>query len=159
MLSPDIVEFVHGPHVMLVGTRNKALRPTVRRAFGALAEPASDIVTFFLPEYDSGRTMENLADNGRVALLVIDAFTHQTRQFKGAFVAARPATDQDKAVRDVYIDKMVVHFRNWFLPVPDPFWREFTVEPSQAVSFRVEAIFDQTPGPNAGKALAFTPGA
>ena len=158
MISPDLVVFVHGPQVMLVGTRSKALRPTVRRVFGAIVDSPSDTITFFLPACESELTMENLADNGRVALLIIDAFSHCTYQFKGAFLAARPCTDKDKAVRDVYIDKTVVHFRNWFLPVPDPFWRNFILEPSHAVSFQVEAIFDQAPGPNAGKPLAFTPG-
>jgi len=158
MISADIVEFVHGPHVMLLGTRSRALRPTVRRVFGAFVEPASDSITFFLPECESRPSMENLADNGRVALLVIDAFSHRTHQFKGGVVATRPCTDKDKAVRELYREKMIVHFRKWFLPVPDPFWRDFIVEPSNSVSFRVEAIFDQTPGPNAGKPVAFTPG-
>jgi len=102
--------------------------------------------------------MENLADNGRIALTVVDGFSHRTYQFKGSFAGARPCTDNDKAVRDIYREKMVVRYRNWFMPIPDPFWRDFIVEPSNAVSLRVEQIFDQTPGPNAGRAVPFTPG-
>lgn len=158
MIPADIVEFVHGPKVMYLGTRSKALRPMVRRAFGALVEPASDTITFFLPECESGQTYENLTDNGRIALTVVDGFSHRTYQFKGSFVGARPCTDNDRAVRDIYREKMIVHYRNYFHPIPDPFWRDFIVEPSNAVSLRVEQIFDQTPGPNAGKPVPFTPG-
>ena len=35
---PDkLVEFLHGPQIMLLGTRDAKLRPTVARAFGAVA--------------------------------------------------------------------------------------------------------------------------
>ena len=61
MIPDKLVEFLHGPQIMLVGTRDAKLRPAVDRAFGAVAD-APDSITIFLP--DAERTLANLADNG-----------------------------------------------------------------------------------------------
>ena len=68
MIPDKLVEFLHGPQIMLVGTRDAKLRPAVDRAFGAVADAAKDSITIFLPDGNAERTLANLADNGRVAL-------------------------------------------------------------------------------------------
>lgn len=159
MIPADIVDLIHGPQVLFVATRNQALRPHCRRVVGAIADGGSDMVTMFLPDQVNRQTVENAQSNGRVAFLLIDAFSHRSYQLKGAYLSSRPSTDADKAVRDLYVEKLAVHLRNWFVPIPDEFWKGIIIDPSISLSFRVEAIFDQTPGPKAGQAVPFTPSA
>lgn len=159
MIPPDIVALIHGPQVMYVATRNQALRPLVRRVAGAIVDAASDTVTVFLPDQVNRQTIENAQDNGRIAFLLIDAFSHRSYQLKGSYLSSRPSTAADKAVRDLYMEKIAAHLRNWFVPVPDEFWSGVILDPSTSLSFRVETIFDQTPGPSAGQPVPFTPSA
>jgi len=157
MIPPDIVSLIHGPQVMFVATRSQALRPHCRRVAGAIADAGADTVTLFLPDQVNRQTLEHAQRNGRVAFLLIDAFSHRSYQLKGAYLSSRPSTEADKAVRDLYMEKIAAHMRNWFVPVPDEFWNAVILDPSTSLSFRVETIFDQTPGPNAGKPVPFTP--
>jgi hypothetical protein len=157
MIPPELVEFIHGPQVLYVATRNQALRPLTRRATGVLVDAESDILTAFLPDGVNQRTFENAKSNGRVTFLAIDAFSHRSYQLKGACLSLRPSSEADKAVRDLYVEKLAARLRNWFVPIPDEFWTGIVVDPSTSLSIRVEAIFDQTPGPNAGQPVPFTP--
>ncbi len=50
MIPEKLVEFIHGPKVMFVGSRNAKLRPTATWAFGALADGNEGTVTVFIPE-------------------------------------------------------------------------------------------------------------
>jgi hypothetical protein len=159
MIPSDIVALIHGPQVMYVATRSQALRPLVRRVAGAIADAASDTVTVFLPDPVNRQTIENATDNGRIAFLLIDAYSHRSYQLKGSYLSSRPSTTADKAVRDLYMEKIAAHMRNWFVPIPDEFWNGVVLDPSTSLSFRVETIFDQTPGPNAGKPVPYTPSA
>ena len=92
MIPSDIVDLIHGPQVLYVATRSQALRPLVRRVAGAIADAASDTVTLFLPDPVNRQTIENAKDNGRIAFLLIDAYSHRSYQLKGAYLSARPST-------------------------------------------------------------------
>jgi hypothetical protein len=154
-----MVAFIHGPQIMLVGTRSKALRPAARRVAGAYAEPEADAVTIFVPDCEGRAILENAADNGRIAVVLIDAATHRSYQLKGQFLESHPSTEREKAIRDLYLEKLIVHMRvNYPIPLPENHFRNFIMEPSTSLRFRLEAIFNQTPGPGAGKPVAFTPG-
>ena len=156
MIPDKLVEFLHGPQVMLVGTRDAKLRPAVARALGAVADAAKDSITFFLPDVNAERTLANLADIGRVALTVSEPISHETYQFKGAYSASRASSEKDMAVQDIYLEKLIAHLK------PTGAGEHFeglVLYPSTAVVFSVQDVFVQTPGPGAGDRYDFTPGA
>ncbi len=156
MIPDKLVEFLHGPRVMLLGTRDAKLRPAVARAFGAVADAAKDSITFFLPDGNAERSLANLADNGRVALTVSEPISHETYQFKGVHIASCASTDKDMAVQDIYIEKLIAHLKQIGA---DAFFEGTVLYPSTAVAFTVQEVFVQTPGPGAGDRYDFTPGA
>jgi hypothetical protein len=158
MLPNDIVEFLHGPQVMALGTRSAKLRPAMARLFGAFADAPTDRISFFLPNVQGEPHLTNLADNGLVAMTAGEASTHRNYQFKGRVVDVRASTAADAAIRDLYRDKLTRYFREeYFMPLPDNFFGDYIADPSTTVTFRVSKIFNQTPGPNAGKPIDFVP--
>jgi hypothetical protein len=154
MLSDRIVEVIHGPPVMYVGTRDERLRPARAFVVGAVVHPDRETITFFLPESRSKRILSDLENNGRVALAVSLA-THEAYQLKGVYVSSRPTDAKDHAVGEIYRSKLI----SALLQVghPEQFVKSLVLgmasQPAVAITFRVEEIFLQTPGPEAGKKI------
>ena len=158
MIPADIVAFVHGPQIVLIGTRDGALKPTAARAIGLIARPDTDAISIIVPEATGARTFANLADNERIALVISEFPSHRTYQFKGTCLDISPCSADQKAVRDLYLEKLGARMRDhlWIKP-PAGYFERYIVEPARAIRMRVETVFDQTPGPNAGSSLPFSP--
>ena len=112
-------------------------------------------VTVFVPEIAGAPTFENFAENGRVSVTIADAPTHETYQFKGQLSEIRPCSEADYTVQEIYISKLNSYlepfgYGNWI-------WNGFVVKPAKAVTFAVEDIFVQTPGPGAGEKIDLNP--
>jgi hypothetical protein len=157
MIPNDIVEFLHGPQILALGTRSAKLRPAGARPVGVIADAATDRISFFLPDVQREPHVTNIADNGLVALIASNARSHQNYQFKGKAVEVRSSTPGDAAIRDVYRDKLIAYMRQYFIPLPDSFIGDYIADPSTTIVFKVEKIFNQMPGPNAGRPVDFTP--
>ncbi|MCB1052204.1 MAG: hypothetical protein H6510_05225 [Acidobacteria bacterium] len=98
--------------------------------------------------------LQCLRENGTIAAVFCRPLNHQTYQLKGKVQAIRPLADSDRAAIDAYLTSWVEELAELGFgedyaraiqpPVSDPTW---------AVTFRIEAVFDQTPGPKAGTAI------
>ena len=152
MISQKLVDFVQGPTLHFVGSRNAKLRPAFSWAFGATVNAAESTITFYVPNVEGAETLGNFEDNGMVALTVSDAATHETYQFKGPHLSTRPSEDKDTAIQDIHRSKLISHLGA--LGYPDEIFTGFTFYPSTAVTFKVEDVFVQTPGPGAGSKLS-----
>ncbi len=156
MIPADLVEFIQGPHVAFVGTRDERMRPSISWVFGAVADAANETITFFFPNVEGEAILNNLSQNERIALTITDTpRDHHSIQFKGKRIESRPSTETERVFQDDYKVRLIEHFRK--IGVPDEFFGGFVYYPSTAVTFRVEEVFDQTPGPGAGGKVDFTP--
>jgi hypothetical protein len=63
-------------------------------------------------------------------------------------VSLRPTTEEERAVQDILISKLVSQ-----LPFPPELFGGYITAPSTALTFKVEGVFVQTPGPGAGRQL------
>ena len=151
MIPEKYVDFAHGPRMMFVGSRNAKSRPTATWAFGALADGEKGTITVFIPEIEGAQTFENLAENGRASLVLADATSHETYQFKGQHLETRPCTEDDYAVQKIFISKLIAYLEPY--GYGENIWSRFEHKPAKAVSFQVEDIFVQTPGPGAGEKI------
>jgi len=138
---------------LMLGTRNSDLQPTIQRAFGVrLADDCSQI-SFFIPKKLSEKTLSHLKQNARAAATVVDPNTHQTLQFKGSFVSSADCTESDM---QVFYETM-----NGFGQVIERFFgaealaqmQAFNLLPLVSITFKIEDIFNQTPGPGAGQKI------
>lgn len=89
MIPNRVVEVIHGPAVMYIGTRNERLHPAQAFIIGVVVQPDRETITFFIPESRSERILSDLNNNGKVALAV-SLPTHEAYQLKGAYMSSRP---------------------------------------------------------------------
>ena len=149
MIPDRLVAFVHGPTLSWVGTRDARLRPSVSWAFGARVSPAREEITVFIPDIEAEQTKRNAEQHRLIAFTVVDGRTHEAYQFKGRLVGLRPSSDEERAVQDIHRSKVISHMA----PYPKVLFEDLRLYPSTALTFRVEQVFVQTPGPDAGKLL------
>ena len=142
---------------LLVGTRDAALRPESARAWGIEVERESALATVFLPTAGSEVTLANLRDNGQLALTFSRGIDHRSVQVKDHCFAIAPSDERQRAVQDRYFATFSEGLR-WIGHRP-PLIRRVRYFPSQALSFRIESMFEQTPGPGAGRGFAAGEGA
>lgn len=155
VLIPDrVLEVLHGPAVMLVGTRDAALHPAHTSAVGAVVHDDRRTVTFFVPASCSARLLSDLQDNGRVAFS-FGWVSHEAYQLKGTFLSSHPTGEGDVARQQAYRRSLLAAARQVYPEeIARPFALGVAFHPGVAVTFRVEAVFVQTPGPGAGTRLA-----
>jgi hypothetical protein len=152
---PDrVIEVLSGPALMAAGTRDSALRPAHTSAVGAVVHDDRQTVTFFVPGGRAARLLSDLRDNGRVAF-GFGWMSHEAYQLKGTYLSSRPATDEEVAWQEAYRTKLLAALRQVFPEeIARSFGLGFAYRPGVAVTFRVEDVFLQTPGPGAGTKLA-----
>ena len=151
LISAELAAFIEAGVSILVGSRDAGLAPECLRAIGARVEDAAEL-TVFLPAATARATVTNLLDNGRIAVCFSQIADHQTRQLKGRVVSIALADDASRATVDRYRRAIAQELAAVGLPQHLTFrihhW------PCWAVRFRVDDLFDQTPGPDAGARLA-----
>jgi hypothetical protein len=135
---------------LLIGTRNAALRPASARGFGVEIDVAGFAATVFLPASAAALTLSNLRDNGQIALTFSRGFDHRSLQVKGHILSISETNERQRHLQDRYFAAfsagllLISHRENSL--------RHVRYYPSYALSFRIESMFDQTPGPGAGRA-------
>ncbi len=150
MIPDRVVEVLQGPAVMFVGTRDAGLRSAHTAAVGAVVHDDHRTVTFFVPESRCARLLSNLQDNGRVAF-DFGWVSHEAYQLKGTYLSFRPTTDEDVARQDAYRRKLLAAVRQGYPEeIARPLVLGFAYKPGVAVTFCVEEVYLQTPGPGAG---------
>jgi hypothetical protein len=154
MIPDRVVEVLHGPAFMQVGTRDERLRPAHVMVTGAVVGDDREAVTFFLPESRSARILRDLENNGRVALGVA-LMSHEAYQLKGTYLSARPTGAEDSVRQEAYVAKLLAAVRQVYPEeIAKPLVLGFAFRPGVAIAFRVEEVFLQTPGPGAGTRMA-----
>ncbi len=150
LLPERLVELLHGGNVLVVGTRSEKLMAHVCRAFGARVSPDRRAITVFLPKSFSTTPMANLHGNKQIALTVANPADHECYQFKGETTSEGPVSPDDQTVSDLYRTKLCAKLSRKYSNF-ERFFDHFQPGPLHAVTFVPREIYDQTPGPNAGR--------
>lgn len=153
MLSIDDEQrtLIESDPAVSVGTRSHELQPHCVRAWGPRVSSDRRSVEVFIDRPNAQRCIEDLQDNGRIAVCFVHIPTFRSLQLKGRCVEIGDPASEDwrwierhrsaftEAVADIGYPRDVI--RN--------LWSTQVVK----VRLVVEDFFDQTPGPNAGRAL------
>lgn len=151
MISDEVFAFLSGGKSLVVGTRDKDLLPEAARAVGLRPAADREHVTVFLPELIAARTVANLRDNGRIAIGLSHPPDHRSLQLKGRVTALSPASEEDLAFVRAYIQELSVVLDA--IGLPAHVVSRVSYQPCLRADVRVEEIYLQTPGPDAGSAL------
>ena len=154
-ISPELKTLIEGPVSVLVGTRDSRLVPEIARAWGPRFSEDRQSVSLCVPLATSRKTLDNLEANGQIAVAFAHVANYTAFQLKGrhAKTAEPDSTDLDAVERhrDAFAALTVSlgQPRNSF----DAFWKA-EIETSSVfikIVFAPEQVFNQTPGPGAGR--------
>ena len=151
MIPQSIVTLLETGVSVMVGTRNSSLMPECTRAWGIRVGAKRDSVTIFLSEAFAGLTLTNLRDNGQIAVTCTRPTDHVTCQLKGQVKSMKPATAADRGTSRRWHREFIAELMA--IGVPAALGEAWITEPTVAVEIAVSDVFDQTPGPGAGKKI------
>lgn len=153
MLDKSLTEFLeHGLSIHL-GTRNAALRPSGCRVTAVRVEDQGRHLVAYLPKAASAAVLDDLRSNGQAALSLTRPTDNRAVQVKGEFMSARDADPVEEAFVLGQWQSLLRELDMIGL-AGLAFTSSWLVWPSVVVTFRVTAVFSQTPGPEAGAVLS-----
>ena len=152
MLDSAMVEFIQGGVAVGVATRDDDLRPEFARGWGPEVSADGRSLRLCVTAPEGSRMRENLERNGAVAVGFSPPTIARAVQVKGvAGAVAEPETAD--------LERVERHFRSFVAEAgrigapAELSQRMFVREGLVAVSFSIDEVFDQTPGPTAGRHL------
>ncbi|MBX3459102.1 MAG: pyridoxamine 5'-phosphate oxidase family protein [Planctomycetes bacterium] len=150
MIDGELKRFLEGGYVCTVATRDANLRPDWGHGVGVRVLGSRAVV--YLCTHTSGRSIANIRDNGQLALVICEPMTHRTIQLKGSAVATRALDSADQAfaatLAQMARESIVV------VGIAPHLAARWNFDDLLAIEFEVTGVFEATPGPKAGKAVA-----
>jgi len=153
-IDDELKAFLESGPSVIVGTRDVGLAPEITRAWGPRVSEDRRSVSVCVPLATSAKTLDNLADNGRIALACALPTTVKSVQLKGTCIETSEPDAADLAAVEAHREAFAA--RNERIGVPrhmvETLWRrELETSPVLVkIRFVPEQAFDQTPGPDAG---------
>jgi Pyridoxamine 5'-phosphate oxidase len=156
-ISDELKALIEGPVSVVVGTRDSRLVPEITRAWGPRVSEDRQRVSLCVPLATSRKTLDNLEANGQIAVVFCLPTNYRTCQVKGRRAKTAELDGTDLAVVERHRDA----FSAVTAPLGQPreiieaFWRAEIETSAKLVKvfFVPEQVFDQTPGPGAGRKL------
>ena len=153
MLDKSLTEFLEQGLAIHIGTRNGRMQPNGCRVTAVRVEEQGRHLVVFLPTSASPQVLEDLRSNGQAALSFARPVDDRAVQVKGVFVSERAMDPTEQtfvmsqwgalfAQLEAIGLSGLANMSTW------------TMWPCTAVTIRVNAVFSQTPGPEAGAVLS-----
>jgi hypothetical protein len=152
MLDPDVVEFIQGGVAVGVATRDDELRPAFARGWGPEVTADGRSMRLCVSAPEGSRMRANLEKNGAVAVGFSPPTIARAVQVKG--VATRVGEPESAD-----LERLERHFRSFVaeagrVGAPEELSQRMLMRTGLvAVQFSIDEVFDQTPGPTAGRHL------
>jgi hypothetical protein len=150
-LPKELVDLVEGGGSIMVGTRDDDLQPDAARAVGAKVSADRRRITLYLPSTAGAQALANLAKHPFLAVGLVSPMDHVAIQMKGPCVDVHLATEEERTIPERYITSQTELL--YMIGLPRGITSRMVAWPAHAVTFEIEDIFVQTPGPGAGKRL------
>jgi hypothetical protein len=152
MIDAQLAAFLQEGLGIHIGTRDEALRPNGARAIAVQVEPGGVHLVVFVSSVAAARLMADLESNRQAAVSFGRPTDDRACQVKGTFIDARPAADEDRPLVAAQWDGFVSSLEQ--IGIPRAATRAWVTWPAVAIRLRATAVFNQTPGPDAGAPLA-----
>ena len=136
-----------------LGSVNADKKPSHTDTFSASFDHDKDTVTCFVLSSLAGPVLENLKATGRVSYF-FGLPSHEAYQFKGQFIGTRELVETELAQSKKF-RKYILGIMSSMGITTEAFEQSFGMTPDLGLTFKVEKIFKQTPGPEAGQELNF----
>ena len=152
MIDKELAAFLEQGIGIQIGTRNAALDPNGARVVAVRVEDEGTHLVAFVPERAATYVLPDLEANGQAALVFARPPDERSCQVKGVFagIGTTGAADE-RFARDQW-QRWLERLTTIGLPLST--LEGWDALPCVAIRIRVTALFNQTPGPNAGVALS-----
>lgn len=156
MISEVHAQFLLSPITVQVAARDERNIPTVMRGVGCRLTADRQRIDIFLRARQCPDLIANLRQNQMIAVTITRPSTHQSIQFKGSNAIFRTPETGDRAVVEAHAAAFLHELlelgypRELMATALLPGWTDDIL----VVSFTPDAVFEQTPGRNAGQQLA-----
>lgn len=152
MIDAELSAFLEEGLGIQLGTRNDRLEPNGVRVVAVAVDPDRIHVVAYVPRISAERVLADLTANGQAAIVFGRPPDERACQLKGTFAGARAASDDEREVVLRQWDRWLHRLAS--VGYARPTFEHWIVWPCVAIRMRVNAIFNQTPGPGAGARVA-----
>lgn len=157
VLSADHVQFIQSGVSVILASANADCAPSVARALGCRVGADSTTVELFLIASKAATVLDDLRAGQPIAVTFTRPSTHRTLQMKAARATLRSARADDRLRIAQYLADFVADV-DTLMGMPQAALIRAALGRPDEVNVRVvlqpTALFEQTPGPRAGQALA-----
>lgn len=148
MITPELAGFLEEGLGLHIGARDEALQPAGARAAAVTVDPDGRHLVVYVPARAATRILPHLRSNGQAALNAGRPVDERACQVKGIVVDIHPASADEHAVVCTQWDGFMRQLER--VGISRQMAAGWAVWPAVAIRMRVTAIFEQTPGPQAG---------
>lgn len=152
MIDAQLAGFLQQGLGLHVGTCDAALRPSGGRAVTLAVDADGRHLTVYVPDVAMQRLRADLERTGQIAISVGRPEDERACQVKGMVVAMAPAVEADRPL----IDAQLAHYVHQLalIGIPPQLATGWASWPATAVRVKVSAVFEQSPKPGTGHAIA-----
>jgi hypothetical protein len=136
---------------ILIGTVDPQGFPACCRGIAVTSTDDLKTARVYVPIATSHETIANIATTGRITIVACHPVEHETVQIKGIVTGTQLANESEA----VLVRDRLAQFGSALnrIGIPPRVTRTIGCWPAFAIDVRVDDIFEQTPGPNAGVRL------
>jgi hypothetical protein len=139
---------------IMLGSRDAGLRPHLVRAVGCRLSADRRRATLLVPVGSSAQVLNDLRDNGCIAVVFSEPTSNRTLQLKGRDASVAPCGPDDAALADRYVQGFVEEIGRLGFSARLAHTILSRNDALVAVHFTIAEAFEQTPGPSAGEPVA-----
>jgi hypothetical protein len=152
MIDRDLAGFLEQGLGIHIGTRDEHLQPNGARAIAVKVEPDGKHLVVHAAQAAVARILPDLEASGQAAVSFGRPEDERACQVKGTFVGARPTTARERPFVEQQWEGYMRQLEG--IGIPRAGMARWSLWPAVAVRLKVTAVFEQTPGPQAGATLA-----
>lgn len=155
LLTDEQIDFIHGPVSILVATHDANLIPNQTRGFGCIVAADATTLTVCVASSQAGAVLADIRDNAAIAVVFCRPSSDQALQIKASDAAIVATTREAILTAQRYREKMIGEIQPLGF-TPEMLGAAFGIAASDVVAIRCtpHTAYEQTPGPNAGSAIA-----
>jgi hypothetical protein len=152
MIDRELAGFLEDGVGIHIGTRNEQFEPNGARAISAAVDPDGRHLELYISAVAASRVLPDLEANGLAAIVFARPIDERACQVKATYLGVRAIEAHERAAAarqwSAFLDNLE------YIGIPRVSAATWITEPDLAIRLKVAAIFEQTPGPAAGKSLA-----
>jgi len=152
VLPEKIKHFLKSATFGVAGTRNESLEPFAHVTSGWQYDEVSGNLACYFAKVNSVNLLETLESNGDFSVSIVEMPSHETYQLKGKFIGSHACSPEEldhcQKFRNDFTKKSGAKYK----VVQNVAEIIFSV-PSITVLIHPDFIYDQAPGPEAGKVI------